>query len=95
MDNGMDEWTEGDGNDESEDEPAFARPVVPSISAYRPIVSAKQEEDFKSSLLDDLGNSATNPLPKKYFRVVEENPHSDQEPSSTTTRLAALLKGHA
>jgi hypothetical protein len=47
----------------SEFAPAFARHVVPSISAYRPIVFAVQEED--SSLLCALGNSATSPLHKK------------------------------
>ena len=45
--------------------PAFARPVVPSISAYRPIVSAEQEEDSSLQVLCALDNSATSPLPKK------------------------------
>ena len=74
--------------------PAFARPVVPSISAYRPVVSAEQEEDFMSSLLGDLDNSATNPLPKKIPRKRKSSPveDSDQEPPSTDDAFSSPIK---
>ena len=127
MDNGMDDWTDGNEELESEDEeeirkgihaynsffkdifnvhlakkmkgkaatvkskskpaPPSARPAVPSISAYRPIVSAEQEEDFMSSLLGTLDNSATNPLPKKIPRKRKPLPveDSDEESQFTST----------
>ena len=105
MDNGMDDWTDGN-EDQSEDEekirkkkskapaPAPARPTVPSISAYRPIVSAEQEEDFMSSLLGTLDNSATNPLPKKFSRKRKPSPveDSDQEPPSTDDAFSSPIK---
>jgi DNA polymerase alpha subunit A len=74
--------------------PAPARPAVPSISAYRPIVSAEQEEDFMSSLLGTLDNSATNPLPKKIPRKRKPSPveDSDQEPSSTDDAFSSPIK---
>ena len=74
--------------------PAPARPAVPSISAYRPIVSAEQEEDFMSSLLGTLDNIATNPLPKKISRKRKSSPveDSDQEPSSTDDAFSSPIK---
>ena len=74
--------------------PAPARPAVPSISAYRPIVSAEQEEDFMSSLLGTLDNIATNPLPKKISRKRKSSPveDSDQEPPSTDDAFSSPIK---
>ena len=75
--------------------PASVRPAVPSISAYRPIVSAQQEEDFMSSLLGTLDNSATNPLPKKISRKRKPSPvedSSDVEPSSTDDAFSSPIK---
>jgi DNA polymerase alpha subunit A len=74
--------------------PAPARPVVPSISAYRPIVSAEQEEDFMSSLLGALDNSATNPPPKKKSRKRKSSPveDSDQEPPLTDDAFSSPIK---
>jgi DNA polymerase alpha subunit A len=121
MDNGMDDWTDGNEEDKEEDEEeirkgrkgirkggikskpvpasasasASARPAVPSISAYRPIVSAEQEEDFMSSLLGTLDNSATNPLPKKISRKRKPSPvedSSDLEPSSTDDAFSSPIK---
>ncbi|KAH9479795.1 DNA polymerase alpha catalytic subunit [Psilocybe cubensis] len=39
-------------------------PVAPSINAYRPAVSAEQEADFMASLLGNVDNLVTEPLPK-------------------------------
>ena len=104
----MDDWT-GNEAQESEDEATTAKsklkkfksksrptpvPVVPSISAYRPVVSAEQEEDFMSSLLGTLDNSSPDPLPKKTSRKRKPSPpeDSDQEIPSTDDAFSSPIK---
>ena len=74
--------------------PTSARPAVPSISAYRPVVSAEQEEDFMSSLLGTLDNSATNPMPKRNSRKRKSSPveDSDEEPPTTDDAFSSPIK---
>lgn len=69
-------------------------PAIPSIGAYRPVVSAKQEEDFMSSLLGTLDNSAPDPLPKKTSRKRKPSPteDSDQEFPSTDDAFSSPIK---
>lgn len=40
---------------------------APSINAYRPVVSAEQEQDFTSSILGTMDNIIPDPLPKKNY----------------------------
>ncbi|KAI0048775.1 hypothetical protein FA95DRAFT_1678116 [Auriscalpium vulgare] len=84
MDNGMDDWGNGDDaeeEDEVEDRKAAksrktkdkakanakAKPIAPPpaaisyMSAYRPVASHEQENDFMSSLLGDMDNTALPP----------------------------------
>ncbi|KAF8813033.1 DNA polymerase alpha catalytic subunit [Phlegmacium glaucopus] len=61
-------------------------PAVPSISAYRPVVSAEQEEDFMSSLLGTLDNSTSVPLPKKASRKRKPSPTEDSDQESPLKR---------
>jgi len=61
-------------------------PAVPSISAYRPVVSAEQEEDFMSSLLGTLDNSTSDPLPKKTSRKRKPSPAEDSDQESPPKR---------
>lgn len=74
--------------------PAPDRPAVPSISAYRPVVSAEQEEDFMTSLLGTLDNSATYSPPKKVSRKRKSSPveDSDEEPPSTDDAFSSPIK---
>lgn len=66
--------------------PPPAPAPVPSISAYRPIVSAEQEEDFMSSLLGTLDSSASDPLPKKNSRKRKPSPTEDSDQESLPKR---------
>jgi DNA polymerase alpha subunit A len=72
-----------------------ATPAVPSISAYRPVVSAEQEENFMTSLLGTLDNSVSDPLPRKTSRKRKPSPmedSSDLEISSTDDVFSSPIK---
>jgi DNA polymerase alpha subunit A len=57
-------------------------PVVPSISAYRPAVSAEQEDDFMSSILGTMDALPTAPTTTKKSRKRKSSPpHEDETPS--------------
>ena len=73
---------------------AFADLWYRQSAHNRPVVPAEQEEDFMSSLLGDLDNSATNPLPKKITRKRKSSPEedSDQEPPSTDDAFSSPIK---
>ena len=52
---------------------------LPSISAYRPAVSAAQEEDFMSSILGTMDSSTPDPLPKRASRKRKPSPTYDSD----------------
>ncbi|KAF4610852.1 hypothetical protein D9613_006632 [Agrocybe pediades] len=58
-------------------------PAAPSINAYRPVVSAEQENDFMSSLLGNIDSMPVDTIPKKVSRKRKPSPveDSDSEPS--------------
>ncbi|KAI0358255.1 hypothetical protein OH77DRAFT_1256462 [Trametes cingulata] len=73
--------------------------VTPSISAYRPAVSAEQETDFMASLLGDMDNISAKPVVKSRKRKPEPEPVYDDggsspNPFSTSYRTKAKGKGY-
>ncbi|KIM44768.1 hypothetical protein M413DRAFT_442728 [Hebeloma cylindrosporum] len=59
---------------------------LPSISAYRPAVSAAQEEDFMSSILGTMDSIAPDPLPKRASRKRKPSPTYDSDPEDPPQR---------
>jgi DNA polymerase alpha subunit A len=59
---------------------------APSISAYRPAVSAEQEQDFMSSILGTMDNIIADPLPKKVSRKRKPSPVYDSDPEPSPKR---------
>ncbi|KAI0369754.1 hypothetical protein BV20DRAFT_967411 [Pilatotrama ljubarskyi] len=73
--------------------------VTPSISAYRPAVSAEQETDFMASLLGDMDNIAAKPVVKSRKRKPEPEPSYDDggsspNPFSSSYRPKAKTNGY-
>ncbi|KAH9893227.1 hypothetical protein C8Q73DRAFT_836492 [Cubamyces lactineus] len=73
--------------------------VTPSISAYRPAVSAEQETDFMASLLGDMDNISAKPAVKSRKRKPEPDPIYDEggsspNPFSTASRSRARTTGY-
>ncbi|KAI0731115.1 hypothetical protein C8Q76DRAFT_644698 [Earliella scabrosa] len=56
--------------------------VTPSISVYRPAVSAEKEEDFMSNLLGDMDHIPAKPVVKSRKRKPEPDPEYDGRSSS-------------
>lgn len=54
-------------------------PPAPSISAYRPVVSAEQEADFMSSILGNMDSIVPDPLPKRASRKRKPSPAYDSD----------------
>ncbi|KAG6329610.1 hypothetical protein ID866_9478, partial [Astraeus odoratus] len=100
MDNGMDDWGQGEADEEGDEEEYYSKktskkktadpvaksrskPKAPppeakaSLSAYRPVVSAEQEEDFMANL---LGNIEAAPIaaPKR-AKKRKQSPLSDYD----------------
>ncbi|KAF8966275.1 DNA polymerase alpha catalytic subunit [Flammula alnicola] len=71
----------------SKPKPKPPPPTAPSISAYRPVVSAEQEQDFMSSILGNMDNLVPDPLPK--------NPSRKRKPSPTVDSDSELSPKHA
>ncbi|KAF8884051.1 DNA polymerase alpha catalytic subunit [Gymnopilus junonius] len=67
----------------SKPKPKPPPPAAPSINAYRPAVSAAQEEDFMSNILGEIDAMPIDPLPSKSSRKRKPSPtyDSDSEPS--------------
>lgn len=64
--------------------------VVPSISAYRPTVSAEQETDFMASLLGDMDGIAAKPATRPRKRKPE--PDTDFQEGSSSPHLPSSSK---
>ncbi|EMD39179.1 hypothetical protein CERSUDRAFT_112852 [Gelatoporia subvermispora B] len=60
--------------------------VTPSISAYRPAVSAEAETDFMASILGDMDSISAKPPPKSRKRKPEAVPLYDDRESSPSSR---------
>lgn len=56
------------------------------MSAYRPAVSAAQEDDFMSNLLGNLDHIPVDPIPQKPSRKRKPSPPSDSESESPVKR---------
>jgi len=69
----------------SKPKPKAPPPTAPSISAYRPVVSAEQEEALMSSILGNMDSIAPEPLPKKQSRKRKPSPPSDSDHDSPRT----------
>lgn len=71
--------------------------VTPSISMYRPAVSAEKEDDFMSSLLGNMDNIATKPAAKSRKRKPEPEPvyHARDSPPSHAHPYRSRSNGSA
>ncbi|KDR67668.1 hypothetical protein GALMADRAFT_146949 [Galerina marginata CBS 339.88] len=61
-------------------------PAAPSINAYRPAVSAEQEQDFMSALLGTMDTMPVDPIPKKVSRKRKPSPTDDSDSEPSTRR---------
>ena len=67
----------------SKAQPKLPPPSAPSISAYRPAVSAEEEEALMASILGGMDSMPVDPLPKKPSRKRKPSPsyESSRDPS--------------
>ncbi|KAF9482567.1 DNA polymerase alpha catalytic subunit [Pholiota conissans] len=66
--------------------PKLQPPPIPTINAYRPAVSAEQEQDLMSSIMGTMDKIVPDLLPKKVPRKRKPSPVYDSDPEPSPKR---------
>ena len=69
-------------------------PVAPSISAYRPVVSAAEEDDFMSSILGTMDTLPTAAIVKKSRKRKPSPVYDNEGPSSSPAIPSRISRRH-